>query len=194
VNSLTPAVRLLLEPSATYRSLSAQPAGAAARVWARAVGRGLIPAGIAGITTAVSATGRITWSLALSGALCWSLLTVLQAATATLVVSPTSVALGRGLDLFFLGHAAWTLWLLVCAAAVFAMPRTVPLDLVLLSALVPFAWTSIVVQAFFREVAGLDRGRAISRTVIHQALTFLAILLYVGWAVQLWPRLVSLWT
>jgi hypothetical protein len=159
------------------------------------VGRVLIPAAIAGIATTVSATGRISWALALSGALCWSLLTVLQAATAAAVVLPSVSGTGRSraLALFFLGHAAWSLWLLIGAIAVFASPRFI-LNVVLLSGLVPFVWTAIVVHAFFRHVVGLDRGRAMALTAIHQALTLLVIFLYFGWAVQLWPRVVAFWS
>ncbi len=196
MDNLTPDLRLLLAPSATYRSIAAQPAATVSRAWMRVAARALIPAAIAGVATTISATGRISWSLALSGALCWSLLTVLQAATAAAVVAPSvrGTERARAFDLFFLGHAGWSLWLLVAAAAVFAAPLVVPLNLVLLSVLVPFVWTAFVVQAFFRHVVGLDRRRAIVRTAIHQTLTVLVILIYVGWAVQLWPRLIAFWS
>jgi hypothetical protein len=161
------------------------------RQWWRVAARALIPAVIAGVATAVTSTGRISWSLALSGALCWSILAVLQAATAVSVVAPSlrGAPSSRGLELFFLGHAAWSMWLILGAAAVFG---GAPSSVVIVTALVPLVWTAVVVYAFFRQVAGLDAGLAFWRTAIHQALTGALILLYFAWAVQLWPRILSL--
>jgi hypothetical protein len=186
-------LRLLVAPSETYRKIGESPADSRAAL-SRAVARVVAPAIIAGITTAVAATGRISWSLAATGAACWSFLAPLQIVTAAAVILPANrrVTFPRALELFFLGHAAWSLWLVLSAAVLLVAPGGVPLDAVLLSALVPLVWTAIVIRAFFREVLQLERRRAAMWTAIHQALTVLVIVLYVGWAVQLWPRVLAL--
>jgi hypothetical protein len=160
LNNLTPDLRLLLAPSATYRSIAARPAAMASRAWMRVVARALIPAAIAGIATTISATGRMSWSLAASGVACWSFLTVLQAATAAAVVAPSvrGTERSRALDLFFLGHAAWSLWLLIATAAMVVSPRDLPMDLVFASALVPLVgrrWSSM--PSFVRLPGSIER-------------------------------------
>jgi hypothetical protein len=188
----TPDLRLLWAPSETYRALAA-PDGMRAGVPLATIARVCLPAVVAGISTAVTATGRITWGLALSAAACWMLLPVLQLVTSLAIVVPfrRRVGIARAIDLFFRGHAAWSLWLLGGAALLFAAPATVPQSIVLYSGLVPYAWTAIVTFAFCRQVLGLDPRGAAVRTAIHLALTGVAILLYVAWAVALWPRIIA---
>ena len=112
--------------------------------------------------------------------------------TAAAIVLPSRhvVPARRAFELFFLGHAAWSLWLLAAAASIAAgVART---EAVLLTGVVPAGWTSVVVYAFCTEALGLSAPRAAARTFAHQAMTCLLIVLYVAWAVQLWPRVLSL--
>src|SRR5687767_14667676 len=125
-------LRLLRGPAATYRECVAQTRASqppALSIFVRAA----LPAGIAGIATAIAATGRITWSLALSGGICWSFVSLVQLATAVAVVAPgvARAELGRAIELFFLGHAAWSLWLIAVAALLPAAPVIGGLDVVL---------------------------------------------------------------
>jgi hypothetical protein len=191
----TPDVRLLWAPSETYRAAVAQRDSYAASLstWTTLVLRLVTPAAIAGIATAVSATGRITWSLALSGTLCWMLIALLQLVTAAAVIVPSSrqVSLSRALTLFFAGHAPWSLWL-ICAAALIVFARDVALDAILVSASIPLVWTAFVIFGYCRHVLGLGSRAAAIRTIAHQLLTAMVIVLYVGWAIQLLPRLIGM--
>ena len=84
-----------------------------------ALRRPLLVAIVLGVSTAISATGRVTPSLVLSTTLCWSFVVVLQAVIAiALIAAPArrTVGLPRALDLFFAGHAPWSLWMLAAAA------------------------------------------------------------------------------
>ena len=188
----TPELRLLWAPSETYRALAAHD-GMRPGVPLATIARVCVPAAVGGICTAVSATGRITWGRALSAAACWMLLPVLQLITSLAIVVPSrrGVRITRAIDLFFRGHAAWSLWLLAAAALLFAAPETVRQSFILYTAAVPFAWTAVLTFAFCRHVLGLDPRRAAVRTAIHLALTGVAILLYVAWAVALWPRIIA---
>jgi hypothetical protein len=195
VIQLTPDVRLLWAPSATYRGAIAERADTSIGTWGSLAVRLITPAAIAGIATAMTATGRITWSLALSGTLCWTLLAILQTITAAAVILPSrrDVGLPRAIELFFAGHAPWSLWL-IGASAIIVFAPGLRVDAVLITASVPFVWTAFVTFGFARHVLGLGRRAAVIRTFVHQCLTSAVIALYVGWAVQIWPRLLSLLT
>ena len=172
-------------------------------------------AAIAGTGTAAAATGRISWSLALSGTVCWLPLIALQLVTAAVVIVPIErhfgtrhfgtphlgtqplgtlapLPLGTLFNLFFQAHAPWSLWVLTASAFILAAPGFSSQTVILATAIVPLAWTSAIVFAYFREVQGLARPSAIAATAAHQALTVAVILAYVAWAVQLWPRLLAL--
>ena len=192
--NLTTDLRLLKAPGEIYRERAAQPAGAARRDAVSVLLRASLIAAIAGTATAVAATGRVTWRLAVSGAICCSFVALLQVAIALLVISPSAPRPRwlRATDLFFRAHAAWSLWLIGVAAVVAAAAAGT--RVMLYTACVPLAWTAVMVYAFFRHVLELPPRRAAMRTAIHQALTLLAIVLYVGWAMQLWPRILSMRT
>ena len=150
---------------------------------------------IAGTAASVSATNRISWSLFLSGMVCWSFIAAVQLVNATLLIRRDGRPIGyaRALQLFFTAHAAWSLWLIAAALYPFAVGASVRLpDLVLLTAIVPLGWTASMVFSYCREVLRLDRRRAALRTALHQGLTGLVITVYVAWAIQLWPRLLAL--
>jgi hypothetical protein len=189
--TLSPELRVLAAPFARYREAVSGASPDSSSLVPRAAVAAAFTAFVIGTCTAITATGRVSWRLALSGAICWSFVPILQLLTAAAVLpSRAVVPRRRALELFFLGHAAWSLWLLAAAASLVAgVART---DVVLVTGVVPAVWTSVVVYAFCREVLGLTARRAAARTLAHQTLTCLLIVLYVAWAVQLWPRVLSL--
>lgn len=190
--ALSPELRVLRAPFARYRDAAAGGSPDSPSPVPRTALAVAFTAFLVGTCTAITATGRVSWRLALSGAICWSFVPILQLLTAAAIVRPSGDAIPqrRAFELFFAGHAAWSVWLLAAAASLVAgVART---DVVLLTALVPAGWTSVVIYAFCREVLGLHARRAAARTVAHQAMTCLLIVLYVAWAVQLWPRALSL--
>ena len=158
----------------------------------RLVLRALAPALSAGIVTVSLATGRVSWRLAASGVLCWGFITVVQLLIGVAVVRPWRRAgdAARAFELYVLGHAAWSLWMLAAAVSVFLVPG-LGLDAVLPTAVLPAAWTAVLVYGFCREVLGLAARPAAWRAALHHALTALVIVAYVAWAVQLWPRMLS---
>ena len=223
---LTPEARLLGAPFRTYHVLARDGARSAAGGWTRVLLLVVLCAAIAGTATAAAATGRISWSLALSGTACWLPLIALQLITAACVILPVSrrastpaplhsgtlapspafakapagkhpgtLAPWHSSTLFFLffrGHAPWSLWVLAVCAFMFAAPALASDDVIMVTGLVPLAWTAVLVCAYFREVLGLRRRAALIATLVHQLLTTAAIVAYIAWAVQLWPRLLAL--
>ena len=181
----------MVHPSRTYAAALAAPSGGA---WG-GIRRPALVALIVGVATAVSSTGHLTVALLVSGVLCWSFVPLLQIATAAVVMrSPVArrLPLGRRLDLWFMGHAAWSLWILAAAFILANTPEGWHVEWpIIASAVIPIAWTSIIAAAFCRVVLGDPPAVARTRTAVHQALTGTIALLYVAYAVALWPRVVA---
>ncbi len=190
---MSPEIRLIFSPGDTYAQLARVP-GRVTLV--TAMRRPLVATMVIGASTAIGATGHVTPALVASTTLCWMFVVLLQLMIAlTLIAAPAqrTVGLARGLDLFFAGHAPWSLWML---AAVAWAPSPVgrPLTPVLVAALVPIVLTPRIISAFFREVLEMDPRHAAARTAVHQAITWgLALFLY-GMVVALRPRVLEWFT
>src|SRR6185436_5396459 len=152
-------VAVMLSPLGTYRRLiESAPAGASVLL------RG--PARVALVVAAfvTLTTGGEAFPTLLAGSLvAWSWVPLLQ-----LAIAAPFIALARGrrvpfstaVDLFFRGHLPWSLWLLGLAALMMArfphgLAATRNLGTVLLTALVPIAWTWVITFAFGRTVLAL---------------------------------------
>ncbi|HZB25305.1 MAG TPA: hypothetical protein VE379_04170, partial [Vicinamibacterales bacterium] len=94
--------------------------------------------------------------------------------------------------LFFQSHAPWSLWVLAVCAFVLIAPALASDDIIMATGLVPLAWTTVLVCAYFREVLGLRRRAALMAALVHQLMATALIVAYIAWAVQLWPRLIGL--
>jgi hypothetical protein len=157
------------------------------------VRRPLVVALVLGAATAMSGTGHVTPALLVSTTACWSLVVVIQAAIAlTLVTAPAqrTVGLARAIDLYFAGHAPWSLWMLAAAAwapSVLGRPVT-PL---LVAAAVPLIMTPRILSAYFREVLEMDPRDAFARAAAQQAMTWVTFVVLYGTAVALPPRVLQ---
>lgn len=183
-------LRLILSPRDTYARLARVPSGIGP---VRALRRPLAAAIALGVSVAIAATGHATPLLVLSATICWTLAIAIQVAIAiALIAGPAqrTVGLWRAFDLFFASHAPWSLWFLA-AAAWAPHPLGRPLTPVLVAALAPLILTPRMIAAFFREVLEMDPRDARARTVVHQAVTWLAFIALAGWAFALPPRLVE---
>lgn len=177
-------------PASTYAELMRHPARISALA---ALRRPLLVAVIVGSSTAMLATRHATPALVFSTTVCWSVLVAAQIAIALSVIAGPArrtIGVARALDLFFAGHAPWSLWLL---AVVAYAPTSFELRLtpILLLALIPIALTPRIIAAYFREVLGLGRREALARTALHQAITWLALAIVYGAAVAIIPRIVE---
>lgn len=185
---MPPELALMVSPQATYAAL-ARSGGRGTMV--TAVRRPVLVAIVLGVSMAMSATGHVTPSLVLSTTLCWSFVVALQAAIAiALVAAPArrTVGLARAIDLFFAGHAPWSLWLLG-AAAWAPSPVGRPMLPVLVAAAVPLVLTPRIVTAFFREVLEMDPRHAVARAAVQQAISWITFVILFGTAIALVPRI-----
>ena len=190
VASMSPELRLMVSPGETYARLARAPGRGTLLT---ALRRPVLVAVVIGVSVAMAATRHVTPALVVSTVLCWSFVVVLQAAIGLGLIAGAgrrTVGIARALDLYFAGHAPWSLWMLAAAAwapSVFGRSLT-PL---LIAALVPFMLTTRIVSAFFREVLEMDPRHALALTVAQQALTWGSFVILFGTAVALVPRVLE---
>jgi hypothetical protein len=184
-------LHVMARPARTYATeLGVRQAG----LWV-AVRRPALVALVLGAATAVSSTGHLTIRLLIGGIVCWSFVPLLQMAIAAAIMrsaASQSIALPRRLDLWFMGHAPWSLWIIAAMSTMGAAPMAAHVEwAIMASAVVPIVWTSIIGAAFCRVVLGDSAAVALARTALQQAVTWTIALLYIAWAVALWPRIVA---
>jgi hypothetical protein len=190
-DALSPEIRAIIAPFATYRALGRQEAPAG---WSIALVRPALVAVVIGTSTAICATGRTTLSLVLSGTLCWSFLPAVQVLVAAAIIRSATrrpVSLARGIELLFISHGPWSLWLLTMTAWTLAAGDDgPPVDEVLLAAIVAAVWTAVIVFAFCSTVLETTIREAALRTVIHQAMIWTFVSAYVLLETPLWQILI----
>jgi len=187
---VSPEIALIIAPDKAYAALAARAAPIGA---CRALRRPLLVALLLGVSLALSSTRHVTPELVLSTALLLSGIVIVQVLIALAVIRPRAgriVPPGRALDLFFASHAPWSLWLLLTAAWV-PSPLARPATPLWIASLVPIVLTPRTIAAYFREVLGLDRRRAVARTIVHQVLTWGLLAAAFGAAVAIWPRVLQ---
>lgn len=180
----------MLSPRDTYAALARVPGRLTVLT---ALRRPLLVAAVLGVSAAMGGTGRVTPALLLSTTLCWVFAVGLQIAIALpLITGPSrrTVGLRRAVDLYFAGHAPWSLWMLATVAWA-PSPIGRPLTPVLVAAAVPILLTPRILSAFFREVLELDPRDALVRTAAQQAMTWVAFVVLFGTAVALVPRVLE---
>ncbi len=189
---MSPDLRLMCSPSSVYRTLAPQAAGTTPRT---ALARPLLVAVVIGCAMAISATGRITTGLAVSCILCWSFVPALQMLTGSRMLTPHTGGLGTAarMDLWFMGHAPWSLWMLAAAAIFTWSAETTRIEVfVAASAVIPAIWTGIITYAFCRVVQQAPVHSAVRRAIAHQAVTLALIVAYLFLVARPWARVLEL--
>src|SRR5262245_19305327 len=140
-------LRLALAPYETYRQLVAEREPGS---WLRTIERLALVALIVGLCVTLSSARTVPLDLVLTGLLIWSFVPVLQllAAIALTAMSPTrTVGLARALELLFIGHLPWSLWVLMVSGIEGFAPDS-PQWVELISLVIPGVWTALIVFAF----------------------------------------------
>lgn len=180
-----------LTPVAAYRRLVAsRPASS----WSRALRRPALCMLLVGTSVAIASTGRISPTLLASTTISWSWVVLLQLAIAMAMVQPLprgiDRAFPRALELWFSGHAPWTIWLLLLAPVARLFPD-LPVEALVVSMLVPIVWTARIAAAFSRVVLGRTAVESWARAAAHQAAVVALILSFVAWSAGGWFRLLG---
>jgi hypothetical protein len=188
-------IRAMWAPFAAYRDVLRRPLRVG---WRALVTRPAWVALVIGAFVTLSNTGELLPTLWLGSLITWTWAPLLQMAIATpLIVVGRAIGgrrdlpLSSALDLFFLGHAPWSLWLMGTGALLAtrlpdaALAGVLP---ILTAAIVPVAWTMVILFAFFRTVLALSLWAAALLTLLYQAALWGCVYLYIGAATyRLWP-------
>jgi hypothetical protein len=181
----------MLAPRATYAALARTPARASI---VTALRRPLLVAVVIGVSMSIAATRRATPGLVAGTTISWSYIVLLQLAVALAFVARgarRTVGLARALDLFFAGHAPWSL-LVLAAAAWGPTPIGRPFWPLTVVAAAAIFLTSRIVFAFFMEVLRMTSRDARRMTVLQQGTTW-ALFLAILWITSaLTPRVLEL--
>jgi hypothetical protein len=184
-------LRLAVSPSHAYRRLLAADEGT---TWRRALERPVLVALLVGVSVAIASTGRVSPALLLSTTLSWSWVVLVQMAIAVVMARPLpagrAVSAVRAVELWFSGHVPWTLWLLAIAPLLRLVPD-LDVQPLLVSMLLPMAWTVPIAVAFSRIVLGRSGVESWARALVHQAAIVFVILSYVAWAAGGWFRILG---
>jgi hypothetical protein len=177
-------VRVMVRPARTFRELADAPAvtGRRSSIWVaaqRPLFLTLVLASVASLIGASVATVRLMAPTAIY----WSFVPAVEILALAIVTwrRRGSRGLPHVIDVFFSGHATWTLWLLIVGAAMalaspqhwwFLITRPALAGLVLVT-----AWSAYVDFWFFRHVCGAGAGRAIGDVALHR---------FIAWTLIFW--------
>lgn len=188
---MTPELDLILRPRATYAALAGAPAHGSIAI---ALRRPLLVAVVLGLSAAIASTRRVSPALVLSTTIAWSYVVVVQAAIALPFLARAArrtVGLARAVDLFFAGHAPWSLFVLA-AAAWAPSAATRPFWPLAVAAVVPLVLTPRIVSAFFTDALRLDSRAALRMTIAQQVITW-TVFIAVNWIASAFtPRVYGL--
>jgi len=160
-------LRIMLRPVSTYRQLS--KAANDSGVWVM-IRRPLFVALVVGSFVSITVSGRLTIPLLIDGMVFWSFVPILQG----ILMSGIVVIFGRrriptskALDLFFMGHGPWLMWLLAIAATCLFYPAKQiylwPIQwgwVLPIGFLGAWIWSSVTSFAFLRGALELSKLRA----------------------------------
>jgi hypothetical protein len=191
IASLPPDLRVALAPLDTYRHLMARPVEGS---WMRALERPALVAMIIGTTVTLSSARRVPLDLVLIGILCWSFVPAIQLLIAAIVIRSTRsrrVPVARALELLFIGHLPWSLWVLFMTGLDTFTRVTLGLAVEVGSLLIPGIWTAVIVSAFCQAVLGCTPRQAHWLTGVHQVLTWTVFFTYVILVSGFWARVLA---
>ena len=184
-------LRLMSSPRQTYAALTSRRVRLAPPA---ALRRPLLVAIVIGVSMALAATRRVGPALVASTTLSWSYVVLLQLLIAVPLMARRArrtIGLPRAIDLYFAGHAPWSLFMLFAAAwAPSAVGR--PVWPIAVAALIALGLTARIVAAFFAVVLALDTRRALRMTIFQQAITWSVFVGINWWASAFTPRIYEL--
>jgi hypothetical protein len=189
--SVSAELRLMAAPRRAYAALMHEPLPLAPLA---AMRRPALVAIVNGVSIALAATRRVSPALVASTTLSWSYIVLLQLLIAVPLLARgarRTVGLARAIDLYFAGHAPWSLFMLFAAlwAPAPGGRPSWPLDI---AALLAFALTARIVAAFFSVVLALEERAALRMTVLQQAITWSVFVGINWWASAFTPRIYEL--
>jgi hypothetical protein len=172
-----PELWVMLRPRAAYSELALDTAEPSR--W-MAIRRPLLLAFVCGCAVSLMTSGRVTLRLTVPAMLYFTFVPLIEIA-ALAVVRSRSISLARAIDLFFMGHAPWPLWLTGFAAAWAFLPAmqvfatlTRPLTWYA-PVLLVLAWSAYIDFWFLRCVFERTPARALRDLTVQRLLTWAGV-------------------
>jgi len=182
-------VELALAPADTFERLARERTHGQLTAL---TGRLLLVLTVMGTSVAISATGRVSFELVISIAAGWSFTLMVQTVAAAVVIVPArarTVTRLRAFELWFRAHVPWSLWFLLPPLYYVVVGRRLTDNVVMAAALIPMAWTALLMRAFAGRVLRSPRAEIV--TVVHQTVLWGLTLCYIAFAVGGWGRVLD---
>jgi hypothetical protein len=175
----------MVHPIATYRRLATNVGDSGTSLLIR---RPLFVAFVFGSFVSFTVSGHLTLSLLLDGMIFWSFVPVLQALLVMAIllsVARDRMRISKAIDLFFMGHGPWLLWLLAVAGTCLFFPLkqiylwptkwgwVLPISL-----LGAWIWSNITSFGFLRGALDLSMFRASVALVLYTLMLWGIIISY----------------
>ena len=142
--------------------------------------RPLFVALVIGSFVSITVSGHLTISLLFDGMVFWSFLPILQSILMSgivIIFGRRRIPTSKALDLFFMGHGPWLMWLLAMAATCLFFPVKQfylwPIQwgwILPVSLLAAWIWSSVTSFAFLRGVLEVSKLRAMALLVLYTVL------------------------
>jgi hypothetical protein len=175
---LSDELRVALCPRRAYAMLASEPEASPTRAL---VTRASLPLLWIALLISMMVTLRVTVGIILTAALCWCFVMLLQglAGVGLIASAPNRrVSRRRALDLWFAAHLPYSLWLIL-PATWSTLRGDLPPGVLLLTVLVPLAWTLWIGSIYCQTVLCTSRGGARLRLAVHQIFVWLLVIAYI---------------
>ena len=186
---MTTDLEIALAPAATFERLTNTRASGRADAL---VARLLLAVAIIGTSVAADAARRVSFALVGGIGLSWSFALLVQLLAAAAIIVPArarTVTALRAFELWFQAHVPWSLWFLLPALYFSVAGRRLTDTPLAVGALVPLAWTIVLLHAFAARV--LRSRRAAVIVLLHQGIVWGLTLCYLVYAIGGWDRLLE---
>lgn len=170
-------LRIMLRPVSTYRQLSKEANHSGIWLMLR---RPLFVALVIGSFVSITVSGHLTIPLLFDGMVFWSFLPTLQAilmSSIVVIFGRRRIPTSKALDLFFMGHGPFLMWLLAMAATCLFFPVKQfylwPIQwgwILPVSLLAAWIWSSVTSFAFLRGALEVSKLRAMALLVLYTVL------------------------
>lgn len=167
----------MLRPASTYRQLVNESDDSGIWLMLR---RPLFVAFVVGCFTSFTVSGHLTAALLMDGMVFWSFVPLLQATLMAAILAlfaPRRLPRSKAIDLFFMGHGPWLLWLSIISGICLFFPLKSfylwPIEwgwVLPISLLGAWIWSSLTSFAFLREALQVSRLRATGLLALYTVL------------------------
>lgn len=170
--------RVMVQPASAFGSAAARPLDGG--LWT-ACRRPLFLTFVLGCLASLIASRVLTARLVVPTVMYWSLISIVEIlALAVVVRRRDRLSLEATIDLFFAGHAPWTLLLISVGASLAFLPPEIGWLLLLRAwvwiTMVVIAWSAYIDFCFFRFYLGASRAAAVRNVVLFRLLAWTAII------------------